>query len=133
MQGIFLNDSPIGYFVLRAYKSILYLAYVAVSCERRSEGIGSKALTKLIDEKKDYQIVVEFEAPPGSEPDHLSARRRAFYLRCGYHETGVFMAYSGDEFEVVCSEPLQARELRAHERCQAGKNFRFTWHFVFLS
>ena len=29
--GIFLGGSPIGFFVLREYRSIIYLAYFAVS------------------------------------------------------------------------------------------------------
>ena len=104
VQGVFLNHAPVGYFVLREYKSILYLAYFAISKELRSKGIGSKALAKLIDgEKKDHQIVVEFEAPPGSEPNDLSARRRAFYLRNGFYETGWFTFYDETEFEIACT------------------------------
>ena len=103
VQGIFLNHSPVGYFVLREYKSILYLAYFAVNCELRSKGIGSKALARLIGEKKDHQIVVEFEAPPGSEPNDMSTRRRAFYLRNGFYETGWFTFYDDTEFEIACT------------------------------
>ena len=101
--GIFLNDAPVGYFVLREYKSLLYLAYFAVSYEHRSEGIGSKALAKLIDEKKNHQIVVEFEAPTGSETNNMSIRRRAFYLRNGFYETGWFTYYDETEFEIACT------------------------------
>ncbi len=103
VQGIFTNDSPVGYFVLREYKSILYLAYFAVSCEQRSKGIGSEALTKLIAEKKDYQTVVEFEAPPGSETNDMPTRRRAFYLRNRFYETGWFTFYDETEFEIACT------------------------------
>ena len=103
VQGIFLGDTPVGYFVLREYRSILYLAYFAVSREHRSEGIGSKALAKLIDEKKDRQIVVEFETPHGSETNDLSTRRRAFYLRNGFYETGWFTFYDETEFEIACT------------------------------
>lgn len=103
VQGIFLNNSPVGFFVLRKYKSILYLAYFAVSCRYRSKGIGSKALAKLIDEKKGHRIVVEFEAPPGSEADNMPARRRAFYLRNGFYETGWFTFYDETEFEIACT------------------------------
>ena len=103
VQGIFLDNAPVGYFVLRKYKMILYLAYFAVRRERRSEGIGSRALKKLAEEKKDHLIVVEFEAPPGSETNHMAERRRAFYLRNGFYETGWFTFYDETEFEIACT------------------------------
>ena len=101
--GIFLRDAPVGFFVLREYQSILYLAYFAVSREYRSKGIGSEALAKLTEEHKDRQIVVEFEAAPGNETDGMPARRRAFYLRNGFHETGWFTFYDETEFEIACA------------------------------
>ena len=101
--GIFLNGSPIGYFVLREYQSMLYLAYFAVRCDCRSKGAGSQALRKLIDEKKDRRIVVEFETPPGCEMNDMAARRKAFYLRNGFYETGWYTFYDETEFEIACT------------------------------
>ena len=101
--GIFLNGFPVGFFVLREYKTIIYLAYFAVGCEYRSKGTGSQALSKLIDGKKDRQIVVEFEAPSGSETNKTASRRRNFYLRNGFHETGWYTFYDETEFEIACT------------------------------
>ena len=58
--GIFLNGSPVGYFVLREYQSMLYLAYFAVRCDCRSKGTGSQALRKLIDENK-VDTIISFQ------------------------------------------------------------------------
>ena len=101
--GIFLDGVPVGYFVLREYKSILYLAYFAVSREHRSEGIGSRALAQLIREAKDRQIVVEYEAPSGSDVNGMAARRRDFYLRNGFSRTGWYTFYDETEFEIACT------------------------------
>lgn len=101
--GIFLGSLPVGYFVLREYRSIIYLAYFAVSRELRSKGIGSEALKTLICQKKGFQIVVEFESPPGSEKDDMAARRRDFYLRNGFCETGWYTFYDETEFEIACT------------------------------
>ena len=101
--GIFLNGLPVGYFVLREHRSIVYLAYFAVSREHRSKGIGSRALAKLIAAKKGRRIVVEFEAPSGSETDEIPARRREFYLRNGFYETGWYTYYDETEFEIACT------------------------------
>ena len=34
------EDRPVGFLVIREYKTILYLAYLAVDCALRSKGIG---------------------------------------------------------------------------------------------
>ena len=103
LLGIFLGGSPVGFFVLREYRSIIYLAYFAVSREHRSEGIGSRALKTLIEENKDRGIVVEFESPAGSKKDDMAARRRDFYLRNGFYETGWYTFYNETEFEIACT------------------------------
>ncbi len=101
--GIFLEGVPVGYFVLREYKSIVYLAYFAVSRERRSEGIGSEALKQLIREAKGRRVVVEYEAPSGGDPDGMAVRRRDFYRRNGFHSTGWYTFYDETEFEIACT------------------------------
>ena len=101
--GIFLDGFPVGYFVLREYKSIIYLAYFAVSCEHRSKGIGSKALTQLIRERKDRQMVVEYEAPSGNDMNDMTVRRRDFYIRNGFFRTGWYTFYDETEFEIACT------------------------------
>lgn len=57
--------------------------------ELRSNGIGSAALKVLIAEYSDYQVIVEFEAPTAhSENDDIKLRRKHFYLKNGFNETG---------------------------------------------
>ena len=46
---------------------------------------------------------MEFEAPSGSEADQTQVRRRAFYLRNGFYETGWFTFYDETEFEIACT------------------------------
>ncbi len=105
--GIYEENGPVGFFVVRKYKSTRYLAYFAVKAEWRSKGIGSKALALLIDRYPNCQIVVEFEAPRKDvKEDDMIVRRRNFYLRNGFHETGWFTFYDGVEFEIACSRPM---------------------------
>ena len=101
--GIYLDKKPVGYFVLREYEPILYLAYFAVSDKLRSKGIGSKALMSLIESKKDYQIVVEYENPLNDDPDDMKNRRRGFYIRNGFYETGWYTFYDETEFAIGCT------------------------------
>ena len=45
--GIY-EDEPVGFLVIREYRSILYLAYLAVNSSLRSKGIGGMALNELV-------------------------------------------------------------------------------------
>ena len=105
--GIYEENGPVGFFVVRKYKSTRYLAYFAINAECRSKGIGSKALALLFDRYSHCQIVVEFEAPrKDAKEDDMVVRRRNFYLRNGFHETGWLTFYDGVEFEIACSRPM---------------------------
>lgn len=104
--GIYAVNELIGFFAVRKFKMIRYLAYFAVCSQKRSKGIGSKALRML---KKFYfgsQIITEFEAPDYRyENNDIRLRRRNFYLRNGFFETGWYSFYDETEFEIACSEP----------------------------
>lgn len=102
--GIYADGEPVGFLVVRKYKRICYLAYLAVQNDLRSQGIGSKALRGLTERNPGCCTVVEFEAPrPDSDPEDLRQRRKDFYLRNGFYETGWYTFYDGTEFEIGCS------------------------------
>lgn len=103
--GIYAEDEPVGFFAVRKYGSICYLAYFAVSPSRRSEGTGTKALKQLMNYYSDCQVVVEFESV-NENGDDIRRRRRDFYLRNGFHETGWFSFYDDTEFEIACSQEV---------------------------
>ena len=104
--GIFLDGSPVGFFALRYYQSICYLAYFAVRRDLRSKGIGSRALRKLIEDNSRFQMVVEYENPDAGGTDDMQARRKAFYLRNGFYETGWYSFYDETDFEIACTAPV---------------------------
>lgn len=105
--GIYVRDIPAGFLAVRSYREIRYLAYLAVRKDLRSRGIGGQALRILIGRSPGRQVVVEFEAPDGSgAADDLRKRRKKFYLRNGFYETGWYTYYDGAEFEIACSQPV---------------------------
>ena len=104
--GIIVSDEPAGFMVVRQYGQIVYLAYLAVRTDLRSKGIGGHALRELIRKYPEQKIVVEFEAPVGdSSPDSIRLRRKNFYIRNGFYETGWYTFYDETEFEIGCSAP----------------------------
>lgn len=105
VTGIYHDSVPSGFIVLRRFKDIVYLAYLAVRSDLRNCGLGGKALAQLTELYKEFSVVVEFEAPskdaPGSD---INMRRKAFYLRNGFYETGWYTFYDDTEFEIGCSK-----------------------------
>ena len=104
--GIYRGREPAGYFIIRSYRNVIYLAFLAVRKDLRSGGLGGEAVRALISRFPDRQIVVEYEAPEkNSTPDDIRVRRKGFYRRNGFHETGWHTCYDGMEFEIGCSGP----------------------------
>ncbi len=100
-----VNREPAGFTAVRYFRNLVYLAYFAVRNDLRSKGIGGSALRELIRQHPGKQIVVEYEAPgPGCASNDMRLRRKQFYLRNGFHETGWHTCYDGTEFEIGCSQ-----------------------------
>ncbi|MBR3268350.1 MAG: GNAT family N-acetyltransferase [Oscillospiraceae bacterium] len=102
--GIYQNSRPTGFFVLRSFRSTRYLAYFAVQKELRGQGLGSTALQALLSRYPDCQTVVEYEAPDkAGDANDIRQRRKQFYLRNGFRQTGWNTFYDGTEFELGCA------------------------------
>ena len=102
--GIYEFSEAIGFLVVREYKEIMYLAYFALRSDSRGRGIGSAVMEEFVNYYYHKQIVVEYEAPDGTVDHGLTAvRRRNFYRRCGFRQTGWFTFYDETEFEIGCA------------------------------
>ena len=98
------DREPAGFMAVRKYRNLVYLAYFAVRNDLRGRGIGGEAVRALTASHPDRQVIVEYEAPdPCCENNAMRIRRKQFYLRNGFHETGWHTCYDGTEFEVACS------------------------------
>ena len=98
------EGEPAGFIVTRTRQKVLYLAFLAVRADLRSRGIGGETIRELIRQHPDRQVVVEYEAPDEHcAGDDIRLRRKQFYLRNGFYETGWYTCYDGTEFEIGCS------------------------------
>ena len=103
--GIYADNILSGFFVTRKFRNIAYIAYFAVSAEKRSKGIGSRALKLIRNYYENYRFIVEFESPDEKcTNNNIRLHRRNFYLRNGFFETGLYNRYRDVEFIVACSE-----------------------------
>lgn len=104
--GIYSGNVFAGFFVIRRFRHFAYIAYFAVCPEKRSQGIGSAALHLLRAFYSGSQIVVDFESPDETCDNNAQRlRRRQFYYRNGFYETGWYQFYMETEFEIACSDP----------------------------
>ena len=98
------SGQPSGFFAVRKFENLYYIAFLAIKKQLRTKGIGSAALRELLHSEKDCVFVTEVEAPfPDSSPEEIRHRRKRFYLRSGFYETGWYSYYSETEFEIMCS------------------------------
>ena len=77
MNIIFDNNTPIGLLSYWQFEGYIYIEHFAIHPSKRNEGYGTKVIEQIID--KHRSIVLEVERAT----DNVSARRIAFYQRCG--------------------------------------------------
>lgn len=101
------RDSFVGFMVVKTYKTLAYLFFLAIKASCRSQGYGSRAIATLKAEYPNKKHTVDFEMidPFASNYDQR-VKRRDFYLRCGYQETGLFLSYLGVDYEVFCMDSM---------------------------
>lgn len=98
------GDELVGFTAIQHSDEFVYLFFLAIVPNKRGRGYGSRALELIHGLYSEKEHIVDFEMP---DKDAANAeqrlRRREFYLRGGYWETGIFMHYLGVDYEVMCS------------------------------
>lgn len=108
--GLYDEKTPVGFTVLLKNAVCGYVYFLAVDAQMRSKGYGGAALRALREAYPQLQIILDFEEiDEAAENLEQRIRRRKFYLRNGFHETGRYTFMMEDRFEVVCT----GGELRA--------------------
>lgn len=102
--GIYCNEKPIGFTVILKNTECGYIYFLAIDHRMRSKGCGGAAIQKMMKLYSELQLVLDFEIiDEKSENNEQRIRRKSFYLRNGFHETGKYTMLRGELFEVVCS------------------------------
>lgn len=103
--GVYDEGRLVGYIVLLKNEKCGYVFFYAIGKDYRSKGYGGSALKELFKAYSDLQIILDFEkVDEKAENFEQRVRRKSFYLRNGFHETGHYTLLKGEPFEVVCSE-----------------------------
>lgn len=93
----------LGFFVCAVYEEMVLIDYFAVMPSKRGRGVGSQALKLLADIYPEQYIFLEIEPENEKASNALQRiRRKKFYLRCGFQETGILWDMYGVSMEVLC-------------------------------
>ena len=94
--GFYDGDTPCGFAYFAVHRNLLFLMFLAVDNNLRSKGYGSAILAKIRDTYPDKKLIVSIEPCEDTAPDiEVRKRRKAFYQRNGYSETGYQIKLSG--------------------------------------
>ena len=124
-------DLFIGFMVVQTHKDLAYLFFLAIDPSCRVKGYGSRAIETLRTLYPGKKQVVDFERLDETAPNNEQRRkRRQFYLRNGYKETGLFLSYLGVDYEVFYMgsdfEPQEFKDMMKEIRVDGFEPEYFT-------
>ncbi|MDD6039408.1 MAG: GNAT family N-acetyltransferase [bacterium] len=108
------GDTLCGFVYLAHNRKLVFIMFLAVDETLRSKGYGSTILHEIQSRYSDKKIIVSIEPCNAAASDlALRTRRKAFYNRNGYQDTGYRMRLSGVEQEIlICNGNFDKREFR---------------------
>lgn len=109
--ALYDREDFIGFLSYLIHGSLFYITFFAIDHSRRNRGYGGAVLQSLREQYPGRQFVLDLE-PLDSAAENLPQRRRrrAFYLRNGFHATSYFLRYRGLTFEILCTGGVFDRE-----------------------
>ncbi len=109
------GDVPCGFIYLASIGKIVFVMFFAVDKALRSKGYGSAILKDIKNKYPEKKIIVSIEPYEKDAPDiELRTRRKDFYMRNGYKETGYMMKLNGVVQEIIISNgTFVKREFRS--------------------
>ena len=102
LLGIYDNGNYIGFTVIFHSERSVYVFFLAIDPAWRSHGYGTAVLNELRKRYAGRQLVLDIEPLDSAAPNYEQRlRRKNFYLRNGFRESGCFFKYCGMCFEVL--------------------------------
>ena len=94
--------------------TMVYLFYLAVSPELRSQGFGARLLRWIREAHPNHSIVLNIESPyVGTENEDQRLRRLGFYERNGFHRVPVRLKDDTGLYDILTSEGFDGSEYLA--------------------
>lgn len=94
-----------GLAITVLHKDLLLLDYFAIAPQVRGKGIGSQVLEALQQRYHDKRLFLEIEQPVEDAPNlEQRIKRKQFYLRNGFTESGLKVDLFGVKMEILCCQ-----------------------------
>ena len=98
------KDILCGFAYLAHIGKTVFVMFLAVDKNLRSKGYGSKILREIRGRFPDKKIVISIEPCEENALDiEIRKKRKDFYLKNGYEETGYIMKLGGTNQEIIIS------------------------------
>jgi len=96
------QDMLCGLIYLATNRKLVFVMFFAVDKKLRSKGYGSAILREVQERYPNKKIIISIEpCDVGADDLEIRSRRKAFYLRNGYKETGYRMKLNGVVQEII--------------------------------
>lgn len=100
--GFYDGDIPCGLVYLAFNGKLVFIMFLAVDKSLRSKGYGSYILRWIKEKFPSKKIIVSIEPCDENADDaEIRKKRKAFYIKNGYKETGYMMRLNGIEQEII--------------------------------
>lgn len=112
--GIYDEERFVGFILFLKNEECGYIFFLAVDKNLRSKGYGGAALKTISDMYQELQIILDFEEIDEKAQNIVQRiRRKNFYLKNGFCETGRYTMLRNARFEVVCNNgPLRVEPFK---------------------
>lgn len=92
----------LGFAATMNSPSLIMLDYLAISKKRRGQGVGTAALTQLMERYADREFLLEIESPYEPGPDQKKRqKRKQFYVNCGMEPLHIMADVFGIKMELL--------------------------------
>ena len=100
--GFYEEDTLCGFIYLAHNRKIVFVMFFAVDAALRSKGFGSAILQEIQKKYPTKKIIISIEPCDETAPDiEIRKKRKAFYMRNGYKETGYMIKLAGVVQEII--------------------------------
>lgn len=100
--SFYVNETVWGFIYMATNKNLSFIMFFAVDKQLRSRGYGSEILRAVQKMNPNKKIIVSIEPCDVDAADfELRKKRKEFYLRNGYRETGYMIKLSGVIQEIL--------------------------------
>lgn len=104
------DDTLCGMVYLAHNRKMVFVMFLAVDESLRSKGYGSAILKEIKNRYPNKKIIISIEpCDEGASDLELRRRRKAFYLRNGYQETGYLLKLNGVVQEIIITNGAFAK------------------------